>query len=311
MIQQFQVLVNEIQVDDCCSVNAVEQGAMLLAESQTQWKELIKDESPADRMNATRQSLDDLAKILQDRLDACRYSVSVMDTIRLLYTVMVNEMELSISSVLVSPNRNLSIEQTLQCRHGSSITIAVICKSVLYRVGISVDVIPDAKRVFLRVPGNQVEFVDFLNGCQLVSYEHLRAQTPYEQRVVMMKCHGIEICVLRFMVNLLSSYCQRVMHELRSIRSFNATNRAELLQRFMVGRLNSSSEVVYCYEWSNYDCQYLDPEIFRSYNLINDSTMNRHNEAPWHTQQEPGCWLDSLTRINKGLLILHSRLRLL
>ena len=292
MLQQFQSLVNEIQVGDCCSVDAMEQGAMLLAESQTPWKELIKDASPADRMNATRQSLDDLAKTLQGRLNTCRQSVNIMDTIRLLYTIMADEMEFSISSILVSPNHSLSIEQTLQCRRGSSITIAVICKSVLHRVGISVDVIPDAKRVLLTVRGDQVEFVDFLHGCQLLSYEDLRVQSPYVQEVIGMKCLGIvvkkEILVLKFMVKLLSSYCQRVMHELRSIRSFNATNRAELLKSFMVGRLECSDETVYCNEWTDVDCQYLDPEIFRSYNLINDSTMNRHNEAPWHTQQEPG-----------------------
>jgi hypothetical protein len=206
-----------------------------------------------------------------------------MDTIQMLYTIMVDEMGLSNSDTLVDPKRSISIQLVLNSRQGSPIILGIICKSILSRVGITVDIVPDPRCVLLSVPGRG--HVDFMNCCRTLSNE---VRTGHMAESPITVAEG-ELQVLYFLMDSLLSYCQRVMHVLRSTRSFNATKRAEFLQTFMIARTTLQSTAKNAYnECSAHDAQYLDPEIFRKYNLINDSTMHRHDEAPWHTQQEPG-----------------------
>jgi len=274
VLRQLVGLFNEIH-NEASEDHLVEEAALLFAESQRKWNDLMSDKrSPSDRRCTVRESLDNLGRQLQSRIDGCGGNMSVMDTVSLLHTMLVGEMGFSISNVHDNVDKSF-IDRVLISRIGFPIVLAVIFQSILRRVGVSVGIVCVPERVILGLPGGE-PYVDVFSGCQRLSLGDLRALLRGHEPGWSIPLKDTE--VLELLIDGFGCCYDETAQHTRSIRVRTASERIGLLTSMSDSLIDGE---IFSTMRSDTTGAYLDPEIFRHFNLINDDTMRRHNEAPY------------------------------
>lgn len=279
LMHQMNVFMNDFSLrnpSDCL----VEDIILLMGESQRPWQELLlSNASMAERIDTTRHKLDELGRQLQSRINEHGSHVDPSGVVGMLYTMLVDEMRISITDA--QNNVELaSIERVLQpSGSGWSITVAVIIKCILRRVGVLVTVFLGKERVILGLPGNVEAYVDVFAGCVPLSGRDLRTLQSHGDVGTLLLTNSM---IVKVMDDSVCHCVETTMHSTRTTRIYAAREKACSFSFLISCSTAGMVEVEASFEQS---FQYLDPGVFSHYNLINDDTMRRHDESPFLAEE--------------------------
>jgi regulator of sirC expression with transglutaminase-like and TPR domain len=174
--------------------------------------------------------------------------------------------------------RNSSFDHVLKSRKGIPMTLAVIYKCILHRVGVYVDMIGLPGHVVLGIPGGDA-FVDVFNGGRTLSLDDCRdivQSYGIEWRPDFTRPLEPKHVIIR-MFNNIENCLARALRQSRTTRAYSSMVRTVAFRTLMQYFNPEGSQ----FQISQNPCAFMDPAIFRHYNLINGDTMRRHTEAPF------------------------------
>jgi len=267
----------------------MEEGAILLARSLMPCTELLENDNAAFWLHGpVQQQLDECAAQLRSRLggngSAEETTVDDVTAVQTLTDL------LGLRGITPHEDyydvRNSSLAYVLQSRRGIPLTLAVLCKLILRRCDIVVDIVGLPGHVVLGCPGGgggnrqaqqPMRFVDIFHGSRVLSQDDC---------IDLVNMHGFPFrpaflqplpaaAVLGRMMNNIAACLTRHFHARgRTVRTLGQLERVQTLQEFLDGHHQMNENVeVYLPELT------LDPEIFVRNGLIDSDTAARCNEA--------------------------------
>lgn len=277
VLKDLEHLKKDIHREEVDDTNLLEQGSLLLSQCILSWKDLLLPENEAPRYTCrhSRAKLDELGNQLQDRLDS-RGGVEALSTlgaVGLLNAMLIEDMGFAGNDENYYDEKNSSIDHVLKSRKGIPLTLAVIYKLILNRVGVIVDIIGLPGHVVLGIP-HQETFVDVYNGGRTLSVEDCRnivLSYEVEWNTRFLAPLTVVDTILRMERNAEGCHV-RAWHQSMLTKNLYSYHRldgfAYLLEPDRYGR-----------QMLQYGMTYVDPEIFRHFDLIDDDTMRRHQRA--------------------------------
>lgn len=249
----------------------LEMCAMQVTETMWTWQELLAND-PCSRIRDTREMLDDIGKALSSRFgtQGTMKGSSPLEAVRALNKIMIEEMGFAGNVANYYDAKNSSLYHVLKSRKGIPLTLAVLYKLLLSRVGIDVDIIGLPGHVVLGIPDTQT-FVDIFNGGDVLSTEDCREivqSYQVEWREDYLLPLSVKDVFFRMLTNALTCRA-RDMQQSKSFRGYILLVRAAVF-RESVRRLAPNR--VTQYVRSGYP--FLDPKIFRHFGLIDDEKLS-------------------------------------
>ena len=214
-----------------------------------------------------------LGSQLQNRLDS-RGGVEVLGAsgvVSLLNTMLIEDMGFAGNDENYYDEKNSSIDHVLKSRKGIPLTLAVLYKLILNRVGVMVDIIGLPGHVVLGIT-HEESYVDVYNGGRTLSVEDCRnivGSYQVEWNAQFLTPLTVVETLLRMVRN--AEGCQlRALQQSRTTGIYYSYLR---LQGFR-NSLERDSDTDRNYDRTlQYGMSYVDPEIFRHFDLIDDATM--------------------------------------
>ena len=276
-------IVNDEKAND----NVLEEGAFLVAESMWTWKELLAND-PNDRIRDAKKAMTELGHHLEQRINdrGGVGKVSTLDAINLL-KVLLEENGVSVTveseeyTIVVN---NPSLEDFLQYEKGMHThTLAVLYACVLRRVGVPVDITQLPNIFLVKVPSSET-YVDVVRAGSIWSREECEAMgrrlyyedewtpRPLDYRDIFLRLTGF--CMT----------CQTTVMARCSATTglYHALEKARALIS-VVGSRWTEEALEHVTDFHEFR-PYLDPEIYRHFELINGETMARYMQAPYDEQ---------------------------
>jgi regulator of sirC expression with transglutaminase-like and TPR domain len=268
------------------TIELLEEGSLLFSESMKTWQDLLSVDLPYNctRTSDTRDMLNDIARTLQCRLDihGTMKSTGTLDAVCALNEVMFQEMGFAGNTENYYDAKNSSLYHVLKSRKGFPLTLAVLYKLVLNRVGIDVDIIGLPGHVVIGIPGLQT-FVDVFDGGRILSPEDCREIVqshphPVEWRHDYLLPVSVKHVIVRMLSNVLK-FRERDIRQTRSVRGYITLMRTKVFYMLIAGY--PRHEITKCMFEAR---QFLDPKIFRHFGLIDEEklTMCEQMIAPFY-----------------------------
>jgi hypothetical protein len=261
----------------------VEKGALMVARSMWTCKELLS-KAPRDRTRDIRATLNDLGDQLHRHINdrGGVRNVSILEAINLL-KVLLEEKGVSVRTdddKYYHTVNNPSLEDFLQHEKGlMAKTLAVLYACVLRRVGIPVDIICLPRLFLLGIPSSET-YVDIFRAGRVRSREECQAVARPFYRNDEWTPQALNYgAIFKTMASFCTFRSIEAMVQLRSTR-FHYGHQKALSLAFSATFRHSEAVSLPTAEFRE-SRSYLDPEIYRHFELINDETMERYMGAPY------------------------------
>jgi len=268
--------MNDTDVED---VEMLEQGAVLLVESQLHLEDILAGPDAAGR--SVVEQLDEIGHEVQRRLDAEGITTNdILGSIHVLNTLLIAEMGFQGNSDNFYDVKNSSIKHVLESRRGIPITLSVLYKFICRRVGIHADVIGLPGHVVVGIPNPAGPlFIDVFRGGRVLTVEDCRAIAAsfgFPWRPEFLQPLPARDILSRMINNILNCLMKAVQFSnlVQDEVAYEKMKGWKALA-FMATRARDDPKALrFLDTWPQALNLVLDPHIFRRYDVISDDALN-------------------------------------